>query len=134
MCTRQSSSLNYCALLIVVLFHPIRFWVLLCQQAVSPVIPLTSKLSETRHPNLDLPAESEGFDWSAEESMEIVPSIFRPTKPESPIDINFDHSRAALGKLYSIGAIFMYHHHHYHCYSLLYRTCFFNAGGAKMYE
>ena len=104
---------------------------LLCQQAVSPVIPLTSKVSETRHPSLDLPAESEVFDWSVEKSMETVPSLFRPAKAESPIDINFDHSRAALGKLYSIGALLVYHHR---CFSLLYRTCFFNSGRAKMYE
>lgn len=52
--------------------------------------------------HLDLPADDESFDWSRtsrETSPPLVsPSYFRPEKPESPVDINFDHSRAALGE------------------------------------
>lgn len=69
----------------------------MCQEANQCTPPLSSKLRETQYPSVDLPVDSEGFDWSVEVSMEIAPSLFRPTKPESPVDINFDHNRAAMG-------------------------------------
>ena len=48
--------------------------------------------------------ESEGFDWSIASdkktpfSPDLLPSFFRP-KPASPVNIDFDHSKAAMGKL-----------------------------------
>ena len=49
-------------------------------------------------PPLDLPADSEPFDWQHKErEVTPVPTFVRPGKPESPVDINFDHSQAAFG-------------------------------------
>ena len=49
-------------------------------------------------PALDLPTDSEPFDWQHKErEVTPVPTFVRPGKPESPVDINFDHSQAAFG-------------------------------------
>lgn len=59
-----------------------------------------SQLSHTAHVHsLDLPVDSEPFDWQ-EKEIDPVPTFVRPGKPESPVDINFDHSQAAFGELY----------------------------------
>lgn len=43
--------------------------------------------------------DSELFDWQHKErEIDPVPTFVRPGKPESPVDINFDHSQAALGE------------------------------------
>ena len=64
----------------------------------APTLPsLSARPPETRPPPLDLPSDSDIFNWSTEDRVEILPSLFKPAKPESPIDIQFDHSRAALG-------------------------------------
>lgn len=50
---------------------------------------------------LDLPADAEPFDWQHKEREEgplTAANFVRPGKPESPVDINFDHSQAAFGK------------------------------------
>jgi len=46
-------------------------------------------------PTMELPADDEQFDWSCGEGISLVPSLFRPSKPESPVDI--DHSGAVVG-------------------------------------
>ena len=54
----------------------------------------------TGQPVLDLPADSDPFDWQQKEKeIDPVPNFVRPGKPESPVDINFDHSQAAFGEL-----------------------------------
>ena len=50
---------------------------------------------------LDLPADVEPFDWQHKEREDgplPAANFVRPGKPESPVDINFDHSQAAFGK------------------------------------
>ena len=91
-----------------------RFWENLCDHSVSPnsVGQNDAILSRLRSsvvcPSsahslsnvLDLPADSEPFDWQHKESeINPIPTFVRPGKPESPVDINFDHSQAAFGIL-----------------------------------
>jgi hypothetical protein len=94
-------------------FYFYRFWEDLCDHSVSPnsvgqneaillqlrasVIPPPSP-EHSLPPALDLPTDSEPFDWQQKErEVTPVPTFVRPGKPESPVDINFDHSQAAFG-------------------------------------
>lgn len=61
----------------------------------------TGKVRQQLH--LDLPAECNGFDWDSDSTPNrdsISPILFRPGPQESPIDVNFDHERATLGKVF----------------------------------
>lgn len=73
---------------------------MLGHDAMHPSLPLLRAHGplDVTQPPLDLPSDSEGFDWSTETRCELLPTVFKPAKPESPIDINFDHSRAAMGE------------------------------------
>ncbi|XP_064403668.1 uncharacterized protein LOC135349112 [Halichondria panicea] len=74
-------------------------WSVLVGSALHPALPLLTSHGpiDERRPPLDLPSDCEGFDWSSESRCQILPTLFKPAKPESPVDISFDHYRAALG-------------------------------------
>ena len=58
------------------------------------------------HLQLNLPAECNDFDWdtqSTSSNESISPLFFRPGQPESPLDLDFDHRRASLGKSQFMG-------------------------------
>ena len=94
-----------------------RFWENLCDRSASPqsvgqnetiisklrtvVCRLPPHCHSLPHPlTLDLPADSEPFDWQHKvKEVDPIPTFVRPGKPESPVDINFDHSQAAFGNL-----------------------------------
>ncbi len=80
--------------------HACRCWSALVHDALHPTLPLltTTHAQLNQSSLIDLPTDSEGFDWSTETRCEVLPTLFKPAKPESPIDIDFDHSRAAIGK------------------------------------
>ena len=103
--------------IVCVLF--VRFWENLCDHSVSPnnvgqneailsqlrtsVVPPPS--AHSLPPMLDLPADSEPFDWQHKErEVDPIPTFVRPGKPESPVDINFDHSQAAFGMSFNTNA------------------------------
>lgn len=65
---------------------------------------VSASLSTTGQRALDLPVDSEPFDWQHKvAAVEPLPTFVRPGKPESPVNINFDHSQAAFGKLGQLG-------------------------------
>ncbi len=84
--------------------HVLRSWSVLVGSALHPALPLLTSHGpiDERRPPLDLPSDCEGFDWSSESRCQILPTLFKPAKPESPVDISFDHYRAALGQNYVI--------------------------------
>ena len=76
---------------------------MILSQLRSSVIPPSS--AHTLPPTLQLPADSEPFDWQHKETeMNPIPTFVRPGKPESPVDINFDHSQAAFGMSFNTSA------------------------------
>ena len=94
-----------------------RFWENLCDRSVSPnsvgqneaiLSRLQSSVvspspAHSLPPTLDLPADSEPFDWQhKEKEVDPISAFVRPGKPESPVDINFDHSQAAFGMIHSM--------------------------------
>lgn len=92
-----------------------RFWSELCSHSVIPntvgqkssillsfrdAVLCPAKSSTTYNNSLDLPADTEPFDWQHKQSeVDLVPTFVRPGKPDSPVDINFDHNQAAFGQL-----------------------------------
>ena len=83
--------------------------------------------------HLDLPAECDDFDWDAGSTPSknnISPIIFRPGQPESPLDLDFDHQRASLGKFSQIARLVARKDQHNWIYSILvlmrYTTLFFS--------
>ena len=73
---------------------------MLVDSSLHPTLPLLTSHGPTlaRRPPLDLPSDCEAFDWLSESRCHVQPTLFKPAKPASPVDISFDHYRAALGE------------------------------------
>ena len=62
--------------------------------------------------NLPLPAECNDFDWNddVKEAIRLdekSPVVFKPTQPDSPIGIDFDETRAVIGKIINLFSIYV---------------------------
>lgn len=108
---------KYSIKVVIIMYVYVRFWENLRSHSLRPptvgqndvilsnfrAASLRSAMMSSRHASsqqaLDLPVDSEPFDWQHEVREMVPPATFvRPGKPESPVDINFDHSQAAFGK------------------------------------